>query len=86
VRPYGLAVADFNKDGKDDVIVTAAGSGDVSIFLGDRPGSLKSLPRVPVGKSLRGVAVGDFNGDGLADLAVVDSDAESVLIMLNNCR
>jgi hypothetical protein len=61
----GLAVADFNGDGKADVVVLPSDAGPIIIRNGT-PASL-SLPGFSSGKSL---VVGDFNGDGKQDLAV----------------
>jgi hypothetical protein len=56
---HGLAVADINGDGYDDVI--AAGYSDFSQYLGSPTGLIKY--KGMVGSS--GVALGDFLGNGL---------------------
>src|SRR5262249_33651339 len=70
--PYGLAVGDFNGDGKLDV-VTANGS-DLSIILGKGDGTFQppqslALPRNQSTGAVA-VAVGDMNNDGKLDLVV----------------
>jgi len=58
------AIADFNTDGKPDVVV---GSDTVSVMLGQGNGVLG--PRVDYAGAYRSVAVADFNGDGKPDIA-----------------
>lgn len=69
--PGSLAVADFNGDGKLDLVVTGvAGSDRVSILLGNGNGTFQSAVPYVVGNYPTSVAVADFNGDGKLDLAV----------------
>jgi hypothetical protein len=85
--PKAVAVGDFNKDGKPDV-VTANGistQGNLSILLGDGAGGLASpiaVQQTPVGVSAsnNGVVVADFNKDGKDDLAAVSQQGVSVSI------
>jgi hypothetical protein len=74
---YSVAVGDFNKDGKLDLVVASRGSlanlfsdGNVWVLLGNGDGTFQ--PAVAYGPEVnaRFVAVGDFNGDGNPDLAV----------------
>jgi len=64
-----VAVADFNGDGKDDLLeVTSTGQLQVAFSTGDT----FTVPNleIPVGASISGIVVADFNGDGKLDLAV----------------
>jgi FG-GAP-like repeat/FG-GAP repeat len=62
--------ADFNRDGKLDLIQV---NGGVFEFLGNGDGTFQAAIKVPCGAiDPRAIAVGDFNGDGNADLAVAD--------------
>jgi len=80
--------ADFNGDGKPDLV--ALGESLLSVFLGNGDGTFQALPRVGLGDWLPDafcLAVGDFNGDGKPDLAVAgknDSGSSIVYIMLGN--
>jgi hypothetical protein len=71
--PYGVAVGDFNGDGKLDLVV-ADSAGSVIVLLGNGDGTFQSPVIYAAGCSPYSVAVGDFNGDGKLDLAVADSD------------
>ncbi len=80
--PVGIAVSDFNADGKRDLAVVDQGSNAVSIFLGNGDGTFSTRTDFPTGSGPMGVVTGDFNGDGKIDLAVVNKDSNSVSILL----
>jgi hypothetical protein len=66
-----VAVADFNNDGKLDVVT--AGAAGTTVLLGDGNGALQPTAHfvgVPVATSL---AVGDLNGDGKPDAVVTSA-------------
>jgi hypothetical protein len=65
----GVAVGDFNGDGKIDLAVS---SGGVSILLGNGDGTFQPAQNYAAGDSPSSVAVGDFDGDGHLDLAVAN--------------
>jgi uncharacterized repeat protein (TIGR01451 family) len=88
--PGGVAVGDFNGDGKLDIAVANAGSGNVSILLGNGDGTFQAAVNFASGNNPTTVAVGDFNGDGKLDLALFQpgdfssSQNGSVSILLGN--
>jgi serine/threonine protein kinase len=84
VRPYAVAVADFNGDGKQDLAVSNLSSDSVSVLLGNGDGSFKPAVHYPTGVEPHGVAVGDFNGDGKPDLAVANLKSDTLSVLLGN--
>ncbi len=73
--PGGLASADLNGDGRDDLVVAESWSDEVSVLL-TQPGGGFSAPAsypVPPGRP-SDIAIADFTGDRLPDLAVTPDE------------
>jgi len=85
VKPHGLAVGDFNRDGWPDLAI-ADQSSNLTVLLGTGAGRFIAAPGSPftVGGRPLPLAVGDFNGDGRLDLAVGNFGADSVTVLLGN--
>src|SRR5262249_29410957 len=82
--PEGVAVADFNGDGKLDVVTANPGTNDVSVFLGNGDGTFGAATRFASGSYTNRVATGDFNNDGKVDLVVSDYYANAIGVLLGN--
>ena len=76
---YGIAVTDFNGDGKNEFIVTGFGFSNLALGMND--GRLMNLVRDEIfaDKSRRtiGVAACDVNGDGKEELYFLNTDTFS---------
>ncbi|MCA1615765.1 MAG: FG-GAP-like repeat-containing protein, partial [Acidobacteria bacterium] len=69
-----VVVADFNLDGRLDIVATGDG---VSVLLGDGAGNFAAPFRMLRDAAAAGATVADFNGDGKPDLAVADATFNS---------
>jgi hypothetical protein len=80
----GLAVGDFNGDGKLDFATAGSPVSGVFVFSGNGDGTFVSSGLFPSGGADPfGVATGDFDGDGRPDLAVANTFSNSVGVLLN---
>ena len=67
--PIGLAIADFNGDGKPDLAVVNVRGNNVSLLLGNGSGAFTpSANTFPVGATPVCIRAADFNMDGKPDL------------------
>ena len=77
-NPLDLRLADFNGDGRPDLVCLAALSGDdggtsyVTVLFNNGTGGLINRHDYPVGENANsgGVDVGDYDGDGDIDFAI----------------
>ncbi len=85
----GLAIADMNLDGQNDVVTAdggtdlSAGSDEVSVLPGAGSGTVGTAASFPVGSEPNGIVVADFNNDGRPDVATANEGAGTVSILLN---
>src|SRR5262245_22835850 len=69
--PQDAALADFNGDGRLDILTANIGSDDVAVLLGDGAGGFANAVRYPAGESPSSLAIGDCDDDGQSDVVVV---------------
>ena len=92
--PEGIAVGDFNKDGKADFAVALAATDQVGVMLGNGDGTFQparvftvfpqSQPEPGVGLGPTNVGLADFNGDGHVDVAVANSLTSTVGVLFGD--
>lgn len=70
--PSAVVAADFNRDGRTDILVANQDDGTLSIVLGQEDGSFLQVSAPDATFSPIGLAVGDFDRDGDLDVAVLD--------------
>ena len=80
-RPNDIVVADWNKDGKLD-IVTCNDGNTVTVLLGNGRGGLTPAPGSPINVAAHLVAAGDVNNDRNLDLALTHHDSFGVMVLL----
>jgi hypothetical protein len=79
----GVAIGDFNGDGKLDLVVANNTDVTAAILLGNGDGTFQGPVPFPTATRANSVVVGDFNADGKLDLAVGTSNKQ-VSILLGN--
>jgi hypothetical protein len=77
---FSVAAADFNGDGKSDLVVTGGNVfggvyGYIEVLLGDGTGVFTTSDSIDGFQTLSLLAVGDLDADGIPDLAVTDDIA-----------
>lgn len=85
-RPEDVAVADFDLDGRDDLVASLSDTTvqDVGLFLQTAPGVFAGIDYFHSGGTHpAGIAVADFDRDMLVDVAVVNS-VDNTLGVLRN--
>jgi hypothetical protein len=80
-----LALADFNSDGKLDII-KATQTGIINVALGNGDGTFQQTLgfQIPAILNTESAVVGDFNGDGKPDLAFASQSSDVVTILFGN--
>jgi hypothetical protein len=79
--PKSIAVADFDRDGRDDFAVAFSMSSSVVLYYGNGPCTFATGQQaLSGGGSPSGLAARDFSGDGIPDLLVTDEVSNSVVL------
>jgi len=78
LNPASIAVADFNQDGKLDVVVVNSGGSTVSVLFGGNGGTFQSPTSFPAGDNAMALVLanfnpaGDFDPNARTDIAVLN--------------
>jgi serine/threonine protein kinase len=79
--PNAVAVADFNGDGKPDLVIGHLQSHSVGVLLGNGDGTFRPPLTATIGEwFVHSLTVADLNGDGKPDLVVVVDNHVAVLL------
>lgn len=79
-NPAGIAVGDYNADGKADMaVVSNTLAGNVSVLLSNGDGTFQAKVDYAAGTSPLDASAGDLNGDGKLDLVIVGSAVDVLL-------
>jgi hypothetical protein len=82
--PNTVAVADLLGNGILDLIVSNAGSNNVSVLMGNGDGTFQPAVNQGVGQQPGALLAGDFNHDGVPDIAVANELSNTVSILRGN--
>jgi uncharacterized protein (TIGR03437 family) len=83
--PSGIAIQDFNGDGKADLVVShCCGDTDMTYLQGNGDGTFVPEVHFNGGGNSFAVAVSDLNGDGKPDLLIAGTSPPSLTALLNN--
>lgn len=81
--PSSIAVADFNVDGRLDLVVTDQTDNAISILLGLGSGLFGPNFELPVETDPVSIASADFDANGKPDVAVANHGSNTVSVILN---
>lgn len=82
--PAGIAVADLNGDGLDDIATANEGSNSISVLINQGDGTFPDVPvNYPVGAGPVSIVAAQLDGAGGIDLAVVNGDSRNLSVLIN---
>src|SRR5439155_755754 len=84
LRPFAVAVADVNGDGRRDLITANKGDSTVSVLLGNGDGSFRPQQTFAVGRGVDAVTVADVNGDHKPDIVAANLGDGTVSVLVGN--
>ena len=82
--PTDIAVADFNRDGRQDIATVDSIDDCVDVLLAKGDGTFQNAVSYQVGSSPTALTMGDFNNDGNPDIVADNSGNATVSVLLGN--
>ncbi len=83
-RPSPNEGADFNNDGKLDLVVGVLSSNSVTVFIGDGLGSLGTGVAYTAGFDVRAVCIADYDADGDEDIIMAARNDDDIDVQKND--
>jgi hypothetical protein len=83
-NPQAVVTADFNNDGRFDLVTANRDNDTVSVLLGNGNGTFQPATTSATGATPVSLATGDFNRDGRLDLATANQNGSDLSVLLGN--
>lgn len=84
INPQSIAAADFNGDGKPDIVTGNVTANTVSVLMNNGNGTFAPTVNYTVGSTPQGATAADLNGDGNVDIITANYNNNTVSALLNN--
>ena len=81
-NPASIALGDFNRDGKLDIVVGNTTANNIAFFAGNGDNTFAASVESPSLNFPDSIVAGDFNGDGILDIAGVAPNFNAVELTL----
>jgi hypothetical protein len=83
-NPTDVGVADFDGDGKQDVVTVNNGSSyGISVYYGNGAGAFSGSVSYTLTDAPNAIAVADFNADGKQDMALISNSYNNLAVLIN---
>ncbi|MEV7611908.1 FG-GAP-like repeat-containing protein [Streptomyces sp. NPDC089799] len=84
--PVGVAVGDFDEDGKPDLATSNANTNNVAVVIGNGDGTFSAATRFGLngGTGPQGIGASDLNGDGHLDLVTSNNSSGTLSVLLGD--
>lgn len=82
-RPVDAAAADFNGDGRADIVAALESEGGVRVAVQETTGAFTAQDLIPTGTFTTAVTAADLNGDHKPDIAVANFVSKTLTILWN---
>ncbi|MCP4572345.1 MAG: hypothetical protein GY838_08325 [bacterium] len=83
-QPGALVAAEFNRDGRVDLVSLGSAKNLVTLMLGSNDDGFWGYPVLSLSGTPAAMTRGDFNGDGLLDVAVISNFSDVLSVFLGH--